>query len=160
MSTLEDAQRCLQFIVDYFLECEPKPVYWDKNRKTEYNSSSFNSQNMISYDFGKEVEKKYSQESSQNIDKDIYEKSEHFFQKEKMDEKFDSEKSKEDISIQSCTDIVKSCDMHQSDQSAEETEIQSKFDSGKSDTFKECEGRHLSEIHLYPVKSCAAFKVK
>ncbi|WAR05940.1 MOCOS-like protein [Mya arenaria] len=28
MSTLEDAQKCLQFIVDCFMERTDKPVYW------------------------------------------------------------------------------------------------------------------------------------
>ena len=33
MSTIEDAQKCLQFIVDCFLESTQKPVFWMSKKK-------------------------------------------------------------------------------------------------------------------------------
>ena len=161
MSTLEDAQRCLQFIVDCFLEIMPKPVYWDKNRtqdsskyRTKDISNSIYSQNLISSTFENKVvsmKERYAEESKQEIEKDV---------NESADEKHDAEEFKENITIEKCLDVNNIDSNQKLVESTEGNETLSEFDSGRREEFKACEGRHLSEIYLYPVKSCAAFKVK
>lgn len=130
MSTLEDAQRCLQFIVDCFLESTNKPEFWKKKSGSSLTQS---------------VLEKFENQSENRLSKKesgVWDKNENRSKISVEDalEKKDAEKQ--------MTDTESSLGMS--------TKIYSEHEGV---VFESCQGRQLSDIYLYPVKSCAAFKV-
>lgn len=146
MSTLEDAQRCLQFIVDCFLEKTPKPVFWNKNM-TGNQSNSMKSASLVS--------------GASKADKNTCDVNE----KETVNEKYETEQLKNILDVpKSLIESFEDDKTGKKSRSDKETLSSAKDDyvsweSDCNEMFSSCEGRHLSEIYLYPVKSCAAFKV-
>ncbi|XP_045209996.2 molybdenum cofactor sulfurase-like [Mercenaria mercenaria] len=164
MSTLEDAQRCLQFIVDCFLESVPKPVFWDKNIKIQNHSGSIYSQSLISGTKGEEqvvIETVSSADSKQKFDTDVEESSNDSGEKETVEEKCETEQLKKRVILTKCLDpkFEKSATIPHSDIYEKKIQSLNMEETGNNEMFTSCEGKHLTEIYLYPVKSCAAFKV-
>lgn len=140
MSTLEDAQRCLQFIVDCFLESTNKPVFCKKKSGSSLTQS---------------VLEKFEDQSENRLSK----KESGVWDKKEIGV-WDKNENRNKISVEDA--------LEKTDAEKQMTDAESTLDSGMSTkihsehegvVFESCQGRQLCDIYLYPVKSCAAFKV-
>lgn len=152
MSTLDDAKKCLQFMVDCFLEIHPKPVFWDC-KKTENQSMPENS-TVLDCALSSTKERLFEELACLHVDSSkVDDTVVHLDDFEVVPEKHETEHLKDGArhKKQQCNegnkglvlDEISSCDVEMEDMPM----------------FSPCEGRHLTDIFLYPVKSCAAFKV-
>lgn len=174
MSTLEDAQKCLQFIVDCFLNKMPHPVFWEKNKNE--NQSHSNNSNRFSVDFNavlaeeSTTQMKYvgtNTKQSANIStvstSDVTETCDLYYQTEKetIEEKYETEELKISKTMSEISDPYVECSklVKQNVRLSPVIQTCDEPQAGDALMFKPCEGRHISDIFLYPVKSCAAFKV-
>ncbi|KAL4229526.1 hypothetical protein ACF0H5_012566 [Mactra antiquata] len=170
MSSLDDVRKCLQFIVDCFLVSSSKPVFVDKtldvNQSMSINSTVCNESRTESK---KRLDSKERLRSRERLSsKERLFEVEISSQKESsaadnsvkdnieiVHEKHETELTKDDIAI----DKASSNDC-QPLKPYEVTSSSSNQDTDERLMFSPCEGRYLADIFLYPVKSCAAFKVK
>ena len=163
MSTLEDAQKCLQFIVDCSLEAAEKPVFFVKSIE---NQSSEDIKN----------QSRYVQSSNVSVNQSVSDSVSHVNNNAQSVKSEDSDfvaESKPPPSVDTNTTVPKNISSaiennskltidRLSDGSVEEV-LKSSLgaDSSADDVSKFVggSGRRLTDIFLYPIKSCAAFKV-
>ena len=163
MSTLEDAQKCLQFIIDCFLEAAEKPVFFVKSI---VNQSNEDIKNQSRHDISSDV----------SVNQSVFDSVSHINNNAQSVKSEDSDfvaESKSPPSIDTTTKVPKNIPnsiedkskltkYHISDGSVEEvlkSSLGAESSSADGSKLVKGSGRRLTDILLYPIKSCAAFKV-
>ena len=163
MSTLEDAQKCLQFIIDCFLEAAEKPVFFVKSIE---NQSSEDIKNQSRYVMFSDVSVNQSVSDSvshvNNNAQSVKSEDSDFVAESKPPPSVDT-KTKVPKNIPNAIENSSKLTIYGlSDGSVGEVQKSGLgFDSSADDQSKLVggPGRRLTDIFLYPIKSCAAFKV-
>jgi len=166
MSNIQDAQKCLQFIVDCFLECDEKPVYWSEEilkpvkkvvpEKQNVGSLVIKVQEDAVVHYKTENVQSLENSGENNVETDtslcnnnLQECDEYISQKDIL---VLNEDNFQHTHFVSNIHLCNNTDTAQSQTANEKTDVGEEY-------FDAPEGRFLSDIFLYPVKSCAAFKV-
>ena len=163
MSTLEDAQKCLQFIIDCFLEAAEKPVFFVKSIENQ-SSEDIKNQSRYVISSDKSVNQSVSDSVSHvnNNAQSVKSEDRNFVAESKPPPSIDTKtkvpknipsviENKSKLTID-CLSDGSVGDVQKSGLAADSlAEDGSKLVKGS--------GRRLTDIFLYPIKSCAAFKV-
>ena len=164
MSTLEDAQKCLQFITDCFLEAAEKTVFFFKSIVNQSSEDIKNqSRQVISSDVS----------VNQSVSDSVSHVNNNAHSVKSEDSDFLAE-SKPPPSVDTKTKVPKNISSAIEDNSKLTIDLLSdgsveevlKPGLGADSSAKDGSrlgggsGRRLTDIFLYPIKSCAAFKVR
>ena len=163
MSTLEDAQKCLQFIIDCFLEAAVKPVFL---AKSIVNQSSEDIKNQSRHVIFSDVSVNQSVSDTvshvNNIAQSVKSEDSDFVAESKPPPSVDTKtKVPKNIpnAIEDKSKLTIDCLSDGSVGKVQKSGLGVDSSAGDHSKLVEEPGRRLTDIFLYPIKSCAAFKV-